>query len=203
VADTNPFVFEDEGDENDPAGSENANFKQLRDYAKKLEREVTSAKKELTTLREFKVTAEASVRQAQVAEVFKGVGLADKHASLYLKVNPEGEVTLEAVEAFATEYELPRTEVTTDATPVPTTQTQGVEEGKIYNIQSETQTQAKPGFAPTQGTGAPSARVISEVAEAEKLMIENPQEYARLHQLGRIKLTRLPGSSESRLPGVS
>jgi hypothetical protein len=180
----NPFDFEDEDDQ---AGSENQNFKQLRDYAKKLEKQVNSLTREVEPLRSFKQETETEKRQVEVAKVFEGAGLSGKHAALYLRVNPEAEVTPDAVLDFAVEYELPRVEVAAVA-----------EEAPAFDPAAERIVEIpRPeaiGSPPADGGAGPTATVITDVHEAEKLSVDNPAEYMRLKQLGRIKLNRLPGS---------
>lgn len=187
----NPFLDEDETDF--PVDGDNTNFKQLRDYAKKLERERNALQKKVEPLEAYKAQIETEKKQASVSKVFESVGLAAKHATLFLKINPEGEVTPDSVAAFAEEYELPR-QVALD---IPDPDAGGTvapdwSQEQIVEIKPETKS---TGFAPTDGAQAPSARVVTDLGEAEALSISNPQEYARLRQAGRIQLQRLPGSS--------
>lgn len=188
MADINPFL--DDEDEDETPQADNTNFKQLRDYAKKLEKEKSKADKELASLRDFKSQADQAKRQAEVAQVFGSVGLSEKHSALFLKINPDGEVTAEDVAAFAEEYELPRQEA---AAPAPVSNEINWAQEQVVEIKPETKS---TGFAPTDGAQAPSARIVTDLGEAEALSVSNPQEYARLRQAGRIQLQRLPGSSE-------
>jgi hypothetical protein len=195
----NPFIDDDVDDEED-MGSENASFKQLRDYARKLEKENKSFEKELTALREFKAESDIKARQAHVSSVFKEVGLSEKHGALFARVSPDGEVTRETVLAFAQEYELPmseRSEATSsqEASPAPT-------DGDIVELVQPAANQQSAGFAPTAPSGAPTGSVVTDFQEAVKLMTTNPQEYMRLREAGRIKLEGLPGGKEPNLPGT-
>lgn len=191
----NPFLTDE--DENDgQAGQESTSFKQVRDYAKRLERQSAAQEKELEKLRTTVATIETERRTSQIASVFKESGLSEKHAALYARVNPEGDVTVESVTAFATEYELPRTQ---SGEPATTTQSPDLSQEQIIELGTG-QTQEPPkatsaGFAPTEGTGAASGTIITDHTVAIKLLSDNPAEYARLHQAGRIKLDKLPGAS--------
>lgn len=184
VAEVNPFL--DDEDENPQA--ENVNFKQLRDYARKIEKELKARDKEVEALRQFKSEADSRAK----AETLKSAGLSDKHASLFLRVNPETDITPELVQAFVSEYEIPvasqsaqePNEVETPAVP---------QDGQIIELKPETQS-PRPGFSPTPNADSPIGSVITELEAAEKLSVENPAEYLRLRDAGRIKLQRLPGS---------
>ena len=188
----NPFLDEDET-ELPGSDGDSTNFKQLRDYAKKLERERNALQKKVEPLEAYKAQIETEKKQASVSQVFESVGLAAKHATLFLKINPDGEVTPDSVAAFAEEYELPRQ----TALEIPDPDAGGTvapdwSQEQIVQIKPETKS---TGFAPTDGAQAPSAKVITELAEAEALSVSNPEEYARLRQAGRIKLAKLPGSA--------
>ena len=192
----NPFL-EDEDETNQP-DLENQNFKQLRDYAKKLERQVSSASKELEQLRQFQAEVQAEKRAATVAQVFKKVGLSEKHAGLFAKINADAELTEEAVIAFASEYDQPRQEV---QAPEGEASVEEISSGNIVELNPAEAQPAKTGFAPAQPAGVPSGTIITSYEEAVKLQTSNPAEFARLFQAGRVKLDKLPGSGESRLPG--
>lgn len=194
----NPFL-DDYEDETDQPSNDNQNFKQLRDYSKKLERQVNSGAKELEELRKFKQEVEAERRTMSVAQIFKKVGLSEKHAGLFAKLN-DGDVTEDAVIQFATEYELPRTEVPVADEPEPT---DTVQSGEIREI-APAEAGSAPvvqGFAPASGAQLPGGKIITTVEEAIEVQTTNPAEFARLYQAGRVKLAKLPGSGETRLPG--
>ena len=185
MAEPNPFDFDNEDDETTvpQAGSENANFKQLRDYAKKQERELKTMQREVERLKPFETQAKVNT--------LKNAGLSEKHAALFEKVNPGADVTPELVQSFVTEYEIPvastetATEVETLAPEQPEFQV-----GEIRDLTPA----PTPGFAPTPEAGQPSQRIVTDIEEAQKLAVANPAEYARLHQAGRIQLQKLPGN---------
>ena len=56
---------------------------------------------EVQQLREFKAQAEAEKRESEIASTFDEVGFSPKAAKLFAALNPEGEVTTEAVRTFA------------------------------------------------------------------------------------------------------
>lgn len=103
----NPFDLADE-DENEAEVESEANqsFAELRKAFKRSERQRKAIEAELEPLREFKAHVEQEQRKGQIETVFQQVGLSPKHAVLFERVNPEAEVTPEAVQAFASEYEL-------------------------------------------------------------------------------------------------
>lgn len=73
---------------------DNSAFKQLRDHAKKLEREAAAAKKEAEELREWKQTREEQDKSSALA----GAGLSPRQAEVFLKFY--GDVTPENVAEF-------------------------------------------------------------------------------------------------------
>jgi hypothetical protein len=180
----NPFLDADEDENSTPEGADgNQNFKQLRSYARKQEQLAKQLQAENLALK-TRVTESA----------FKEAGLSEKHASLFAKVH-EGDVTPEAVIQFATEYELPRREapavIAEDgaATPAPAT-----DDGAILDLSTGEVTKP-PGFAPAQASGAaPAGKIITDAQEAQSLYVTNPAEYIRLHEQGRIQLSKLPGA---------
>lgn len=97
------------GDESD-SGAESKDFVTLRKYARKQEREAKALAAEIETLRAFKAEVEQAKRAETLVSTFKEVGLSEKHAELFAKVNPEAEITADAVKAFANEYSLPTVE---------------------------------------------------------------------------------------------
>jgi hypothetical protein len=181
----NPFDFDVEEDEK--KAPESQNFKDLRDYAKRIERENKAFEKQVAELSEFKT----QVTAARKAETLKSAGLTEKHAALFLKVNGDVEVTPEGIQAFVTEYELP---VASAGSPPEESVVQtpaAFEDGQIRELTPQAPV---PGFAPTPVAGQPSQRVITELDEAQALAVSNPNEYMRLKEAGRIQLQKLPGS---------
>lgn len=106
-----PFPFDDESDEggNEQQEGQNQSFKDLRDYADRLEKKLKSAEKvaeDLSTKLEVYTSRE---REATITNVFTEVGLNPKHGELFKRVNPDlkaDQVTTDVVTEFAKEYEL-------------------------------------------------------------------------------------------------
>lgn len=106
----NPFDTSDD-DENETGadggtGAESQNMADLRKYAKSLEKKYGQAEKEVARLSEFESTVLGERREQAVQGAFTEVGLNPKHAELFKRLNTEGEVTVDAVKAFAAQYEL-------------------------------------------------------------------------------------------------
>jgi hypothetical protein len=120
------FDFGDEvDDENDGAsGTDSKNFADLRKYARKMEREAKAAQAQVEELTSFRTEVLAERRTADLDRVFSEVGLSPKHAALFAKVNPDAEVTADAVKSFAAEYEL--TAATGDPIDAPELQAEGL-----------------------------------------------------------------------------
>lgn len=189
MVEANPYLDlsgDDEDETPTQGASENASIKQIRDYAKRLERENKAKDKEIERLATFEAKARVST--------LKEAGLSEKHAQLFLRVNSDKEVTPELVQTFVTEYEIPVATVTTDSgnEPAPAEPAALPSEG-IVELNPETPART-PGFAPAPPSGNVQGSVIDSVEEAQKLSVENPAEYARLREAGRIKLQKLPGS---------
>ena len=187
--------FDLDGDDVDQAG-ESANFKQLRDYTKRLERDVAKLSKDNEGLAAFKAQVETERRETAAAQIFSEVGLSKQHAALYFRLNPEGEVTAESVGQFAQEFGLPvqkGAESTEDQLPASAPTSSVPEPGQIVSIQPEAARSAT-GFAPAPPAGGVTASILTDADEAAKLAVNNPAEYARLREAGRIKLEKLPGS---------
>lgn len=195
-----PFVFGDDDDNGDSiqVDDENVNFTQLRGYAKKLERERNALRKELEPLRELKVQVDTEKKVAAVSEVFKASGLDVKHAKLWTKLNPDAEATADAIAEFAEEYGLPKATDVVEDKGTGDTADAGIQSGTVLTISDPPEKSgSSSGLAPTQGSTAPGAHVITDIDEAEKLLLSNPNEYVRLREAGRIKLDKLPGSEKS------
>ncbi len=114
MTDENPFELDDENETgaDASAGSDSASMKELRDAYKRIEKENKAFKAD-------QAKREADSRNALVASTFKEVGLNEKHATLFAKVNPEVEVTADAVKAFAAEYDLTTSDGGTVDAPAP------------------------------------------------------------------------------------
>jgi hypothetical protein len=128
------------------------------------------------------------------AEVtFKEQGLTPKHAQLYLAANPDGDVTPEAVQNFASEYGLQPAQAAPPADPAP--DPGGLPEGgappaversladgpnpeaSLANLQGAAGTPA--------GNFAAAAPAVMSQAEFQKLLASNPQEAAKAYAEGR------------------
>jgi len=103
--DLDQLISEIEGEE--PQRKETNPVKQLRDTLKARDKERKELLAELEELRSFKAEAAHRESVSNAAKVFTAVGLSDKQAELYVKLNPEADVTPEAVREFATAYGLP------------------------------------------------------------------------------------------------
>lgn len=97
--------YDDDADDNTDASDSNP-MKQLRAHARKLEKDLKAGTTELEELRQYKVTSELAIREVQAGKVFTELGLSDKQAKLFLKTNPDTEVTKDSIKAFAVEYGL-------------------------------------------------------------------------------------------------
>lgn len=155
----------DEGETTD--GGENNAIKQVRDHAKKLEKQLKSAAKELGELREFKQTVVADQTKATVQKAFTDAGLNEKHASLFLKVH-DGEVTADAVKNFVTEYGLVPGEAT-DETEEPAEKstfapTQAASDGAA---QQGTGTISRPDWLKIVGTDPAKAQKLQAAGKVD------------------------------------
>jgi hypothetical protein len=156
--DPSPFDDEEMGNED-----KSSSFRQLREYAKKLEKELKSLQKEAEELRQFRAEQEKAQRKSQLAASFKELGLSEKHAELFLLAKPDTEPNVEEVKRFALEYGLLRG----DSKP-------------------EEENKSTGAFAPLPPSGEPagSKRYTSE--EFWALYQENPNEALRAASEGRV-----------------
>lgn len=150
------------GDENDGSSA----FKQLRDHAKSLERQLKQAQKDAAELKEFKEGIEKQSKEQELVQAFKQIGLKEKHVPLYLKAT-EGTVDVEAIKAFAEEYELP---------------VQPAQEGG----QQQQQTPSSKGFMPIAGSGVPVGKKRYTSTELEMLNKTDPAEAQAAIREGRV-----------------
>jgi hypothetical protein len=131
-----------EGDTAPPA--DNTTIKQMREALDRAEKRNKTYEKTVEKLTEFQSGVLAERKDQAVTKVFTEVGLNPKHADLYKKLNPDLEVdaiTAEAVNAFASQYEL------------------ATSSGEVPDAP-----EVKPaGFTPvTTGTAAPASKLTSE-----------------------------------------
>lgn len=141
-------------------------MKSLRNHAKKLERQLKALTTENEELKAFKSAAETETLKNTTASIFKELGLTDKQAELYTKVNPDVLATPELAKAFATEYgwQLPEVE------------------------ESEEEGESAP-FAPLPTSGAPAP--TGQIMDSDKwfdLYKTNPAEAIRIANKGRVSL---------------
>lgn len=145
---------------------ENTNPKDPKDLREGYER---------ATARAAELEAEATAARAELRE-FKATTLFgnEKHAELFLKANPEADITPEAVSSFVQDYGLavePPAEAPPAEEPKPDP---GAALGSIS--------------AASQTTGsAPAAKPKMTAAEFEALLVENPQEAAKAYVEGAVE----------------
>lgn len=151
---------EEDDDQDQQRQLDNKSIKALRDWGKSQEKEAKRLAKEAEELRTFKTEALTKERKRTADEAFKALGLTEKQADLYLKLNADGEVTAETVKTFAEEYGFKAADETIDE-------------------KKEEQDQ-KPGWSPTV-TGAAGGPVLSD-AQYEDLLRTSP---AQARQIGR------------------
>lgn len=112
----NDFLDDDQDDdlETEQAG-DSTTIKTLRSKLNAYKKQLKEQAPELEELRTFKSTYAVQERERTVLETAQGMGLDERTAKLYLKANPEGEVTDKAIASFALEYGL----ATEDVLPQP------------------------------------------------------------------------------------
>ena len=154
---------QDDGDEDNSSQDSNP-MKELRDHTKALERERKTLTKELDELRAWKADREHADRSKSVTGVFSDLGLGEKQAELYMKLNPEAEsVEPGDARAFAEEY------------------------GWAVTSSDEESADTSAGFSPSQassGIPAKGQRLSSE--DFWKLVKENQAEALKMARDGRV-----------------
>jgi peptidoglycan/xylan/chitin deacetylase (PgdA/CDA1 family) len=160
MADYNsPLEDEDEGEE-----ETSSKTNPLRAHIRKLEKELKAATGELETLRTFKTEYDSKLKATTAETVFKDLGLTEKQAALFMKVNPDTDPSPASAKAFAEEYGFTVTE-------------------------NDESTEEEGSFTPTPTTsGVPAPGKIWESDEWYKLYDSNPQEAMKLAAQGRVKL---------------
>lgn len=165
---------DEDGSEEEPvetsAPKENKAFKELRDHAKRLERENARLNKEMGELRDFKSSVTKAEKAKQVQGAFKELGLNEKQAELFLRVTDTDEITTDGVREFAQQYGL----------------IVGEEDGDIST------TTVGGGFPPSNVTGSadPGTRVVTR-DDFEKIAKTNPTKARELLSEGRVKWNNL------------
>lgn len=139
---------------------------------KELREALDRANEKLATETTRADAAETNFRGLQASVTFKDAGLTPKHADLFLKTNPEAEVTAENAQAFAEEYGLQPT-----SAPAPAS-----EEAPSAN----TELGGLGGAAGSETAGsAPVAQPKMSAEDFSKLLESNPQEAAKAYVEGR------------------
>ncbi len=122
-----PFAGLDLGDDDDdeptsvtPPAGENKSFQDLRKAVRAAKKALKEKDTQLAELSEFRKGVEAEKRTAALQTVFTEAQLDPDYAKLFEKVNPEAEVTVDTVKAFASEYKLPTIEGGSVEAPVET-----------------------------------------------------------------------------------
>lgn len=154
--------LEDE-DEATPRSQQSAPFKQLRDHARKLEKEIKDRDKELEALRQFRAEAERRTKQELLRQAVSAVGLNEKHAELFSAARPDVEPTPEAVRAFAVEY------------------------GFISGPSGDDEDESDQGsFKPAPPSGVPASKKRYTSEEFDALYKTNPVEAIKAAEEGRV-----------------
>lgn len=96
--------LDDDDDLETGSGQETNPFKELRAHAKKLEKDLKARDAELEELRSFRQQYQAEQREKAAAAEFEKLGLTAKQAKLYAKLNPDEDITEQAVVSFARDY---------------------------------------------------------------------------------------------------
>ncbi len=96
------------GDEDQTEVEDNKTIRQMREAIERLEKKLSKAEEEKAkAVEKAREEARAQMeREAKAAEVAGSLGN-PKLANLYLRLNPEGEVTEEAIRGFAEDYGFP------------------------------------------------------------------------------------------------
>lgn len=153
-----PDLIEVGEEDSDPQKS--SPFRQLRDYAKKLEKELKAAQKEAEELRQFKAQREAEERKTAIIGALREIGLPEKHVELFQAVRPDVEPTVDAVRSFAEEYGLVRPSATTES---------------------------GSGFSPAPPSGVPAGSKRYSSDEWWELYRSNPAEAMKAAAEGRVE----------------
>jgi len=155
----------EEEDEQDTSTQERSNpVRSLREALKAKEKEARNLAKELKELQSFKAEYDQKEKIRSLAETFTQVGLTDKHAELFYKLNPEAEATVESVSAFAKDYQLPL-KLEENETPAPTDN--------------------RP-FIPASGGSSDETGYVTR-EQLDQMYAENPRKAIEVLQSGKVK----------------
>jgi hypothetical protein len=169
MTDDSTFSFDDETIEEEQEQRPNP-VRELRKTLKARDKELKEYKAELEELRAFRTQYEAEKKVADSTASFEKYGLSPKHVELYFKMNPDAEVTPEAIKGFAEDYALPYREP--EGEP-------GDQSGPVSRP-SDT----KP-FAPAD-TGTSSDGWINR-DQLDSMYKENPQRALQYLRAGRVR----------------
>jgi hypothetical protein len=131
-------------------------------------------------------------RQFRTSVAFKEVGLTPKHAELYLAANPEGDATVDSVQAFADEYGLsaPAAPVTPappgmpeDGAPPAVERTLG--QGPVASPADESLAGISGAAGTPQATVATALPSQMSKSDFTDLLKSNPQAAAQAYAEGR------------------
>lgn len=135
----------------------------------------------------------AELRTYKAGVLFKDAGLEPKHAELFLKTNPDAEVTAETAEAFATEYSLQPAQA-----PAPKEEAPKEGAAPITADAKPLTTPADAGMSALEGAGGsiqagatPAAVAKMSNEDFTLLLATNPAEAAKAYQEGRVQRNSL------------
>lgn len=153
----------DEEEEQDAPPQDRSNpVRSLREALKAKEKEARNLAKELKELQAFKAQYDTEQKIRSLAETFTQVGLTEKHAELFYKLNPEAEATVESVSTFAKDYQLP------------------------LKLENETPSADNTPFVPASGGSSDETGYISR-DQLDQMYAENPRKAIEILQSGKVK----------------
>lgn len=155
-------TYEDEDEQEAPTQDRSNPVRSLREALKAKEKEARNLAKELKELQTFKAEYDQKEKIRSLAETFTQVGLTDKHAELFYRLNPEAEATVESVSAFAKDYQLP-----------------------LKLEENETPSDNTP-FIPASGGSADETGYVSR-EQLDQMYAENPRKAIEILQSGKVK----------------
>ena len=160
--------------------SEQQEPKELREA---LERSQAAETKAVSELREYKAGV-----------LFKDAGLQPKHAELFLKTNPDAEVTAETAAAFADEYSLAPVQVPASDAPKAGEEAKPVEGAPVTPAAAPADAGlAAMGEAAGSAKGGTVPAVVAKMSNEafQELLATNPAEAAKAYTEGRVERNSL------------
>lgn len=94
---------DDQDSEDDGSDGRRNPVRDQRNQIRKLQKDLKAANKRAEELEKFKLEFESSKKLEATKSLFEDMGLNERQAKLFTQLNPDADVTEEAVEAFATE----------------------------------------------------------------------------------------------------